>query len=201
LDIAPNHRAPIYRVRLASPRLGSDISFSERRSTNGLAEAFCSFLSHCPIYTRRCIRDASDPLIDRQRSFDRAPMEVRLSIVRGVSHDCFSCNQPAPPFPFFSPPHDRELVFSTQNPNLSEHLFAVLFGSIAHYFTLIMTEIEKGHVIEDEPEDDISDLRSSIQLGGTEADQHDMRTLGRIQQLNVRISHRGCLFDSKRPSN
>lgn len=33
------------------------------------------------------------------------------------------------------------------------------------------------------------ELRSLSQLGGTDADEHDMQMLGRIQQLNVRIMH------------
>ena len=36
--------------------------------------------------------------------------------------------------------------------------------------------------------DDGFQLRSVSQLGGTDADEGDMRMLGRIQQLNVRIS-------------
>ena len=52
-------------------------------------------------------------------------------------------------------------------------------------------EVQKGYTVEGsnyEREDDGFELRSRTQLGGTEADEHDMRMLGRIQQLNVRIS-------------
>jgi len=53
-----------------------------------------------------------------------------------------------------------------------------------------MQEIQKGYAIEGSnslPEEDGFELRSQNHLSGTEADEHDMRMLGRIQQLNVRI--------------
>jgi hypothetical protein len=57
-------------------------------------------------------------------------------------------------------------------------------------------EIQKSFVVDgsnsnSERDDDGFELRSWAQLGGTEADEHDMRTLGRTQQLNVWISRRG----------
>jgi choline transport protein len=55
-----------------------------------------------------------------------------------------------------------------------------------------MTQIPKGYAIEgknSEREDDGFELRSHLKLGGTETDEHDMRMLGRTQQLNVRINH------------
>ncbi len=55
----------------------------------------------------------------------------------------------------------------------------------------MMTETPKGYAVEgsnSEREDDGFELRSWTQLGATEADEHDMRMLGRTQQLNVRIS-------------
>jgi hypothetical protein len=40
-----------------------------------------------------------------------------------------------------------------------------------------------------EPEDDGFRLRGATALGGTDADENDMRVLGRIQQLNVQMSY------------
>src|SRR2546421_13012116 len=57
----------------------------------------------------------------------------------------------------------------------------------------MVPEVQKGYAIESsnsKHEDDGFELRGQTQLRGTEADEHDMRMLGRIQQLNVRISHR-----------
>jgi hypothetical protein len=48
-----------------------------------------------------------------------------------------------------------------------------------------------------EREDDGLESHSRTQLGGTEADEHDMRLLGRTQQLNVRMSHRERRLDLK----
>jgi len=52
-------------------------------------------------------------------------------------------------------------------------------------------ESPKGYTGEgsgSEPTDDAYEMRSLSQLGGTEADEYEMRMLGRIQQLNVWIS-------------
>lgn len=55
----------------------------------------------------------------------------------------------------------------------------------------MLSEDQKGYILEDnsspEREENGFELRSLNQLGGTEADEHDMRMLGRTQQLNVWI--------------
>jgi hypothetical protein len=51
-------------------------------------------------------------------------------------------------------------------------------------------ETENGFAVErsnSSREEDGYELRSWSQLGGTDADEHDMQMLGRTQQLNVRI--------------
>jgi choline transport protein len=52
-------------------------------------------------------------------------------------------------------------------------------------------ETQKNYAVErsnSEHEGDGFQLRSATELGGTDADEHDMRMLGRMQQLNVQIS-------------
>jgi choline transport protein len=54
----------------------------------------------------------------------------------------------------------------------------------------MMSEDQKGYVLEEsslEREENGFEMCNLTQLGGTEADEHDMRMLGRTQQLNVRI--------------
>lgn len=49
-------------------------------------------------------------------------------------------------------------------------------------------ERQKGHVVESshsDPTEDGFEMRNYSQLGGTEADEQEMRMLGRTQQLNV----------------
>jgi len=53
------------------------------------------------------------------------------------------------------------------------------------------TEDTKAYVVEgsnSSREEAGFEMHSWSQLGGTEADEHDMQVLGRTQQLNVRIS-------------
>ena len=54
----------------------------------------------------------------------------------------------------------------------------------------MLSEDQKGYILEDispEREEAGFELSNLSQLGGTEADELDMRMLGRTQQLNVRI--------------
>jgi hypothetical protein len=55
---------------------------------------------------------------------------------------------------------------------------------------IMATELPKSHAVEgiNFSYEGGFELRSEGQLGGTDTDQHEMRVLGRIQQLNVRIS-------------
>jgi hypothetical protein len=49
-----------------------------------------------------------------------------------------------------------------------------------------------------ELEDDGFQLRGATALRGTDADENDMRVLGRIQQLNVRMSYVSLSSDTSR---
>ena len=73
---------------------------------------------------------------------------------------------------------------------LSHNLSFLLFIKLQFFVLIMSTEPPKGFAVEEsnsEREDDGYELRSWSQLGGTDADENDMRMLGRTQQLNVRL--------------
>lgn len=65
-----------------------------------------------------------------------------------------------------------------------------------------MADVQKGFALEggssnSEREDEGFEMRSYAQLGGTEADDNEMRMMGRTQQLNVRIHPTGQMSRSE----
>ena len=62
-------------------------------------------------------------------------------------------------------------------------------------------ETQNGSVVDQsnsEGEDDGFRLRGATALGGTDADENDMRVLGRVQQLNVHMSQVSLSSDTSR---